>query len=407
MRRPIFYGWWIVAACLTIAVLSWGLGIFGVSIYLHAISESKGWSIGLISSAVTFSYLIAAVASFWVGSLIDRFGPKPVMMAGAVIMASGVIGLGQVAEPWHVYLAFIVLGLGGSCLTVTAITATLSPWFERHQGRAVSTAMLGASIGGMTAVPILLAGIYALGFPLAMTIAGFFLAAVVLPLAFFVIKRNPAELGLLPDGEAHAAGTAAKQHPSWTRAQVMRTFAFQSVVAAFALGLAVQVGFLTHHVTLAAPVLGTTGASFIVSATAVMAFIGRVLLARYADHVDLRITSAAVLAVAAVSLLALAIHPGPLVMILGSAVYGLTTGNVTTLSPIIVRQEFGAASFGAIYGVAWMGIGLMSAFGPAFFGFLHDAFGGYMIALLIAAGLDLIAAFIVLIGGRAITQPRE
>ena len=85
--------------------------------------------------------------------------------------------------------------------------------------------------------------------------------------------------------------------------------------------------------------------------------------------------------------LALALMPTPVVLIVASAVYGLTVGNVTTLSPIIVRREFGAASFGADYGLAAMAIQLISAFGPSVFGFLRDAFGGYGPVLLIAEGL--------------------
>lgn len=401
-RVPIFYGWWMVAACVVIAVLSWGFGIFGVSVYLHAISQFRGWSLGVISSAVTFSFLIAAVASLWVGSAIDRFGPRPVMSGGAIAMATGLIGLGHVSEPWHVYAAFVVTSLGNACLSVTAITATLSPWFERHQGRAVSTAMLGASVGGMTGVPFLLLSIEWLGFQNAMLLAGVTLLVIVLPIAVFALRKHPHDMGLHPDGEAPQENITVAPARRWSRSEALRTMAFYSVVIAFGLGLTVQVGFLTHHVTLVAPALGAAAASAIVSVTALAAFLGRVALARYADHVDLRVTSCAVLLLAAVSLGSIAVFPVPIVLIGASVVYGLTSGNVTTLSPIIVRREFGASSFGAIYGVAWMGIGLASAFGPAFFGLLHDAFGGYGPALFIAAALDVVAAGVVLIGGRKI-----
>lgn len=51
MRAPVFYGWWMVAACLVVAIVAWGLGLFGSSVYLHAVTEAKGCSIGLVSSA--------------------------------------------------------------------------------------------------------------------------------------------------------------------------------------------------------------------------------------------------------------------------------------------------------------------------------------------------------------------
>lgn len=398
MRAPIFYGWWMVAACLVIAILSWGLGIFGAGVSLHAIAQTRGWSIGSVSSAITVSGLVSAVASLFVGTAIDRYGPRPVMALGAVVMAAGLAFIGQASELWHAYAAFILSGLGNACLSVTALTAAISPWFERHQGRAMSSAMLGASIGGMTSTPILIFSIERMGFPSTMLWSALVLLAVVLPLALFVMKKNPAELGLYPDGEPPLPKTDATPPRVWSRNDALRTLAFVSIVVAFSLGLGVQVGFLTHHVTLSVPSLGASGAAFIVSLTAVAAFVGRVALARWADRVDLRVTSAAVLCVAAVSLAAIAAIPAAYVLIGASIVYGLTTGNVTTLSPIIVRREFGASAFGAINGVAWMIIGIACALGPALFGWLYDYFGGYGPVLLLAAALDLIAAAVIYFG---------
>jgi cyanate permease len=111
-------------------------------------------------------------------------------------------------------------------------------------------------------------------------------------------------------------------------------------------------------------------------------------------------TTGAVLLVAASALAAMALVPVPVVLFGASTVYGLTIGNVTTLSPILVRREFGAAAFGAVYGMAATGIGLISGLGPSFYGLLHDAFGGYRLPLLFAAMIDLFAAGIVVVGGR-------
>lgn len=396
----VYYGWWIVAACLVIAVMSWGLAIFGTGVYLHAIAQTRGWSVGSISSAITVSILLSSVASAFTGPAIGKYGPRPVMTLGALLMAAGGCLIGQVREPWHVYVAFSLMSLGYACLSVTTITATLSPWFEKHQGRAMSTAMLGASVGGMISTPILIFAIARLGLEQAMLWSAAAALAVILPLALFVLKKSPAELGLHPDGEPPAPKSSELPLKVWGRAEALRTLAFVSVVVAFALGLGVQVGFLTHHVTLSVPALGEGGAAFIVSITAVAAFLGRVALARWADQVDLRVTAAAVLVVAAFSLAAIAAVPGAWVLVAASIVYGLTTGNVTTLSPIIVRREFGAGVFASIYGVGWMCIGFASALGPALFGWLYDCFGGYREALLLAAVLDLIAAAVVYAGRR-------
>jgi len=115
---------------------------------------------------------------------------------------------------------------------------------------------------------------------------------------------------------------------------------------------------------------------------------------------DARVTTAIVLLIAAGSLGAMALFPVPSVLIGASIVFGLTVGNVTTLSPIIVRREFGAQAFGLVFGVASCGIQLATALGPSLYGVLHDAFGSYKPVLIGAAGLDIAAAAIAIAGHR-------
>jgi cyanate permease len=162
----------------------------------------------------------------------------------------------------------------------------------------------------------------------------------------------------------------------------------------------VQIGFLTSQVTLLAQSLGTAGISATVSATAISALFGRLVLARFADQINDRVTAGVVLLVAACALGLLSLFPVPAVLVGASVLFGLTVGNVTTLSPIIVRREFGAASFGAVFGVASSGIQLATALGPSFYGLLHDAFGSYRPALLMAAALDVLAAAVIMFGRR-------
>jgi MFS family permease len=402
----VFYGWWMVAACLAVATIGWGLGLFGSSVYLHALARDKGWSIGLISGAITLYYLVSAPVLVWVGSTIGRVGPRPVIAMGAVAMGVGVASLGWVSEPWHVYLSFLAMGLGWACLSTTAVTTTLAPWFERHQGRAASTALLGASLGGILAAPTLVFAIERLGFASAMLATGATALIVVLPLAFFVLRRRPQDMGLLPDGEATLAAVPPMAARQWTRAEAMRTGAFISVAAAFGLGLMVQIGFLTHHVSLLAPTLGAAGAASVVTATAISAFVGRLGLARLADRVDNRLYIAGMMVLATAMLLLLALFPTPAVLVAASVVYGFTVGNITTMTPIIIRREFGASSFGAVYGAASMAVGLLSGLGPAFYGALYDALGGYGPVLLIAAALEVISAVCV-VAGRPRRQARR
>jgi MFS family permease len=396
----VFYGWWIVVGCLIVATVGWSLTVFGMGVYIHVLSEQRGFSIGLISSAVTVSYLISAACLFSVGTATARSGPKPVFAAGVVILASTVAALAFCQQGWQVFIVFAAMGVGRSCLSPTSISTTLAPWFERHQGRAVSTALLGASVGGMIGTPLLLTAIAEFGIQRGLALVGAASLLVVLPVVLFVFKRSPEVLGLLPDGAEAATGSTTPTDAPWSRKGAMATRQFVSQLIAFALSLMVQISFLSHHVSIIAPILGEHAASIAVSSAALAAFVGRIALASFADRIDLRLTTAGVLLVAAASLGAMSMTSSYVGLLLTSIAYGLTIGNLTTLSPIIVRREFGAASFGAVYGVAASAIGFAYAFGPGIFGVMRDAFGSYGPALVGAALANLIAAVVIVWGGR-------
>jgi len=394
----IFYGWRIVAACLLATLVGNALGLFGAGVYLHAIVAAHGWPTGLLSGAVTLFHVVSALLLLPVGGYISRRGPRLVVALGAVALASGVAGIGQVSAPWHAYMAFVVMGFGWASLSTTAIASTLAPWFDRYQGRAMSIASLGASAGGMMGAPILLYGIGRLGLANATALAGALAVLTILPLAAFVLRHRPQDMGLLPDGQHTAASVATEVAPQWNRRTALSTSQLRSVIAAFGIGMMVQIGFLTHQVSLLAETLSGPAIGATVSATAVTALLGRLILVRFADQLDARITAAAVLLTATGALLVVALSATWIGLIAGNIVFGIAVGNVTTLAPIIVRREFGAPSFGAIFGAAACCIQLAAALGPGLYGGLHDVFGDYRTALLLAGAMDAAAAIIILYG---------
>ena len=399
MTQKTFHGWWMVAGCMAVAIVAWSFALYGPSVYLHTISQTHQWSIGLVSSALTLSFLVNASVLSFVGSAISRHGPRIVMALGAAVMATGFIAMSQISKIWHVYVSFALMGLGWSCLSTTAITSSLAPWFERHQGRAVSTALLGASIGGMVGVPTLLALIAWLGFNTAILVVALIVLTTVWSVSFFILRHRPQDLGLYPDGETPHAQQDKPTVRTWSRAEALRTLALRSVALTFGLALMVQIGFLTHQVSLLLPALGQAATAVCVTAAAMLAFAGRILLAKFSDRLDVRQIAFAVLLTAGASLgLGFLFTDQVWALVLCVLGYGFTAGNITTLPPVIVRREFGAASFGAIFGIAATLMQLMSAMGPAFFGMLYDLSGGYRLPLGLAALLNILAAIIILIG---------
>lgn len=400
-RRGIFYGWWVVAACFVVAAFSWGLGLFGSSVYLQAVTSAHGWAASEVSSAVTLSFLISAAVQRPVGRSIDRWGSRPVLSLGAVAMGLSVALIGQVTAPWQLYLCFALLGCGWSMLSVTGIAATVAPWFERHQGRSMTLAIMGASVGAIAGVPLLLMALSSLGLARGLVVTGAVAVACLLPLIWLVLRyRGPGDLDLSRDG-VPLDGVAATPTEGPSRVGNGARVLLWSTAVAFALALTVQIGFITHHVALAAPQLGLAAGGWLVSATGVTALIGRVVLAAIADRVDVRRLACLVIAAQSVALAALSLWPSIPVLIAASLIYGYGIGHVTTLAPVIVRREFGAGAFGATYGSAATVILFTSAFGPMAFGLLRDVFGGYAHVLGIAASTTLIACTVLFVGGRA------
>ena len=400
LSAPAFHGWRIVAACMLLATVSWSLGIFGMGVYVFALTGRQGFSVSTVSTAITGAYVVSALLMMAVGRCIARRGSRPVVAAGALAMALGVAALPHCRQPWQLYAAFLVLGLGVACLSTNTIGSTLAPWFERHQGRAMSTAMLGASIGGMVGTPLLMGGLRLWGFEATAALAAGTALVLLLPLAALVLKRRPQDLGQFPDGMAAPHGPQPAAAAPWQLRQVLATRQFRSHILAFGLALMVQIGFLSHHVSITLPALGAQGAAAAVSAAAVAAFAGRLLLARYADHMDVRKSGAGVLLLAAAALVGMALWPRPWALMALSVAYGLTVGNVTTLAPMIIRREFGAASFGVVFGLAATLNQLAMSLGPTLFGTLRDAFGSYGPALVLCAALNLAAAQALVWGGR-------
>ena len=134
LRVRVFYGWWVVAACFVIAAFAWGLGLFGSSVYLQAVTSAYGWPVAEVASAITLFFLVSAAIQRIVGRSIDRWGPRPVLLLGTACISAGVALIGQVTAAWQLFPSFVLLGVGWSTLSMTGITTTVAPWFERHQG---------------------------------------------------------------------------------------------------------------------------------------------------------------------------------------------------------------------------------------------------------------------------------
>jgi MFS family permease len=400
MSARYFYGWNIVGASFVMALFSFGLGFYGLTVYVATLQRLYGWSASAVSAPVTVYYLSGAVLTASIGGLYERWGPRAVVAAGCLAMAAGVAALGGATQPWRLYPAFLVMSVGWASMSGAAINIILAPWFQRRRGLVVSIAFNGATMGGMIIGPVLIPLIGMLGFARALATAALVLVVVLLPIAVGVMRRGPGELGLGPDGvpgPSSPAGPPAAGERPW-RADALRSWRFWSVSAPFALGLAAQVGVLTHLVALVSPTLGAGGAARAVSATTAAAVIGRLVTGFVIDRLNRRLVAGGTLVIQMIGLALLARAPSAGVVYAGCVLFGLGVGNLTTLPGLILAVEWPRERFGALVGLV-VGINQFTfAFGPSLVGVLRDWGGTYGLALGACMALEALAAAMIVRG---------
>src|SRR5262244_4455529 len=201
MRARYFHGWNVVAATFVMALLSFGLGFYGLSVYVATLERVHGWSASVVSAPVTVYYVAGALLTVVMADLYARFGPRSVVATGGVAMAAGLLLLGRVDTPWQLYPAFLVMSIGWGAMSGAAINIILAPWFERRRGLAVSIAFNGATLGGVIIAPALIPLIGLVGFTSAHAIAALILIVVLVAIAARIMRRAPEELSLSPDGD--------------------------------------------------------------------------------------------------------------------------------------------------------------------------------------------------------------
>jgi len=156
-RTEFSQHWPAVLACFATAIFAWGFGFYGQSVYLAELQRAHGWSSSLISSATTAFYLMGALLLTRVHAVLERFGPRVLLIGGVLLMGGGAILLSRSQQPWQLYPAAAVMALGWACSSSTAITTVLAIWFDRQRGLAISLALNGASAAGFTVAPALVA----------------------------------------------------------------------------------------------------------------------------------------------------------------------------------------------------------------------------------------------------------
>src|SRR5713101_3726598 len=387
-------GWRIVAVCFVVATFGWGFGFYGQSVYVAELHRLHGWPASLISGGTTFFYLFGALLVAFVSEAIRGFGPRNCLVAGVLALATAVVLIGQVTEPWQLYAADAVLAFGWAGTSLGIITNTLGLWFDKRRGMAISLALNGASFGGIVGVPLLATVIGSLGFADAMIAAAIVMVTLMIPIILIFVGRPPIGSSAIAAVKADAPSTTQ------IRSKAFRDAAFLTVSIAFALVLFAQVGFIVHLISLLDPVIGRERAAIAVALLTAMAMAGRVLFSTVIDRLDQRLASAISFVSQAVALSIIINSRNDVVLIGCCALFGFSVGNLITLPSLIVQREFDPRSFGVLISLITAINQVTYAFGPGIVGLLRDASGSYSLPFYGCIGLELIAAVLIMARGR-------
>jgi len=399
-ESQIFYGWYIVAGALVVMTVSAGFGFYNLSVYLDAFVAERGFSVGYTSGATAAFFVSSGVSGLAVGWLIEKYDPRWTIACGALISALVLSTAGWVTELWQLYIFYVLFGIGYSACALLPCTTLVARWFERRRSVALSVASTGLSLGGILLTPLSAELIERLGLGGAAPWLGTGLFLGIVPVALLLFRPSPASMGLSADGDPpHNLSLGAPPEPkglSYDIAVKSRFFIFATI--AFMASMMAQVGSIAHQFSLVAGRSGDKDiAALAVSIMAAASITGRLIGGWALPHISSRIFMGTLLVGQAVALSLYAFAATPTTMLIVAGMFGITVGNLLMMQPLLIAEAFGTAAYARIYSTSQLFTTLGVASGPAVFGLVYEAAGGYAASYLYGAGasiLGLVALFL-------------
>jgi hypothetical protein len=201
-RSRFFYGWWIAISAAIMHFFGGGTFYYGFTVFFNPIRESFGWNATVTSVAFTLQRLEGGIMGPIAGYMVDRFGPRRLMMAGWVVVGVGFILMSRISSLWGFYGTFVIIATGSSFASGMMSNVAIANWFNKKRSRALTTAFIGPGLCGLL-VPVLASLNNRFGWQHTLFLIGIGLWLTVLPLSL-VMRHRPVRL---PSGWRHHTGT--------------------------------------------------------------------------------------------------------------------------------------------------------------------------------------------------------
>ncbi len=377
---------WVVLAVVWLT-LGVGYGLFfSFTIFFIALVEEFRWSRGLTAGAFSLATMVQGVLSPGVGMLVDRIGPRRVILAGALLLSVASVLASRIHSLWQLYLTIGVLAAAG----VTAMGwvpsgALLTRWFARHRGGVMGLGFSGMGVGVLTVGPLAQWLIARQGWRQAYLILGFTTLFFLGPLLWFGV----AEASVL----APSAPTKAEATPPTVGIGVRAALSTRKFWALFLTYFFTPLAVfpvVTHQVAFAVDLgFPRMFAAGIFGLVGLVSIVGRIVFGAVSDWMgrESAVTlSFGCTAAGTGALLVLEGWPHAGWLYAYALLFGLGFGARGPIITAMAAELFAGRRFGAIYGVMNLGNGLGGAIGPWFGGVVHDLTGSYRLAFLTAVG---------------------
>ena len=388
-HSSLYYGWLVVGTLAITEPISWGILFYGFGVMLTPTQQEMGWSQAQLTGAFSLMLLISGVAGVPVGRWLDRHGARGLMTLGSVLATLAILAWAQVQTLVGFYAIWAVIGVITAMILYEPAFAVTATWFVRRRAQALTVLTFGGGLASVIFVPLAtwLTELY--GWRSALWLLAGLLAVTTIPLHALFLRRSPAAVGLLPDGEALAerhtsasAAPAATFQPapdkSSTVNSALRDPTFWWLTIAFtlstfcALALAVHLlpylkeqGYPSTFAALTASVLGGSQIP------------GRLLFGPLGKWFSLRVITAMLFTMMSCGLVILLVAPTPWLILVGGVLFGMGSGASSLARAALVGEFYGIANYGAINGVMTLISTFARAGAPVAMGLLYTWTGHY------------------------------
>lgn len=396
IKKTPYYGWWIVGAAVLSQFAFMTAGQATVGVFLRPVTDDLGWQVWQFTLGSSLAVGAGAISGIFAGNVVDKRGPRPLLITGAAVSAICFYLLSIQSTYW-IFLSLYVLSglLGWTLYGPLVINATLNKWFIRRRGWALAIGSAGISLGGLIAPVSMTAIVDGFGWRTGYAALAAFCIIIVVPIAF-IMRRTPEDLGLLPDGDAGPDDSVDEQAqvdrhrqaetPSLTRHQAVRTSSFWLLVVGFGVIQMSLMSVLIHAIPFATDVGFTRSLAALGLAVNGLGNLSSKVVWGYGLQ---RVPAKRLVLVAnaasctGVATMLVAAQAGSLpLLLLGFFFYGFGFGGTIPLSEFIWARYFGRANIGAIRGISYPATVIGAAAGPVLVGLWFDFAQNYQPAFL-------------------------